>query len=174
MYRGGGECIRMGERIGTEGIYRGRGEICRERGGVWGQRGCIGAGGTYGGGGTSRDGGQRVGSGDVWGWVGLIGSGGPKRAGKRGNVAANAGSVRGPREEKVHRRGGKKRGCGASVCGRGGRAWARRRNARAVRETGENGEGNGRTRVNGDRHGGSAHGGAGYAQRRGYPPPFLN
>ena len=101
--------------------------------------------------------------------------GGPKRAGKRGNVAANAGSVRGPREEKVHRRGGKKRGCGASVCGRGGRAWARRRNARAVRETGENGEGNGRTRVNGDRHGGSAHGGAGYAQRRGYPPPpFLN
>lgn len=164
----------MGERIGTEGIYRGRGEICRERGGVWGQRGCIGAGGTYGGGGTSRDGGQRVGSGDVWGWVGLIGSGGPKRAGKRGNVAANAGSVRGPREEKVHRRGGKKRGCGASICGRGGRAWARRRNARAVRETGENGEGNGRTRVNGDRHGGSAHGGAGYAQRRGYPHPrFL-
>ena len=101
--------------------------------------------------------------------------GGPKRAGKRGNVAANAGSVRGPREEKVHRRGGKKRGCGASICGRGGRAWARRRNARAVRETGENGEGNGRTRVNGDRHGGNAHGGAGYAQRRGYPPPpFLN
>ena len=58
-----------------------------------------------------------------------------------------------PREEKVHECGGKRHGCGASICGHGGRAWERRRNARAVRETGEKSvrerEGNVRSRGNG-------------------------
>ena len=96
-----------------------------------------------------------------------------------GKCGANGESVRGRREEKVHECGGKRHGCGASLCGHGGRAWERRKNARAVRETGEKSvrerEGNVRSRVNGGRHGGSAHGGAGYAQpcraRCGYPPP---